>query len=101
MFATGKYAAAICDRCGLRYRYSELSEQFEHGRRIGLMVCARCNDKENEQDDIGRISFPDPQALRHPRPEPDLRAVRSFFGWSPVSGFEVVAEVGKVSGGIS
>lgn len=39
--ATGKYAFAICDRCGFKYKHRELRLE----RDTKLRVCRKCLDK--------------------------------------------------------
>jgi len=101
LFVSGKYAAGICDRCGLRYRYRDLSEQLTDGRRTGLVVCRACNDVDNEQDYVGQYLTVDAEALECARPPNDLRS-RTFCGFKPVVGLEIWSKVGRVtiSGGV-
>ena len=51
-YASGKHSLAICDRCGFRYKYTQLQEEWN-----GFRVCSECFEPT------------DPEALRHPRPD--------------------------------
>jgi NAD-dependent SIR2 family protein deacetylase len=45
-FATGKYALALCDRCGQQYKFSQLQEEWN-----GLMTCPECFETKHPQLD--------------------------------------------------
>ena len=76
-YASGKYALAVCDRCGQQYKYSQLREEVENGRRNGLRVCPPCNDEDHPQLRLGKEKVVDPQALRDPRPDADQVATNN------------------------
>tara|TARA_B100000282_G_scaffold287900_1_gene255921 strand:+ start:630 stop:1019 length:390 start_codon:yes stop_codon:yes gene_type:complete len=60
-YAVGIYSKAICDRCGFRYNYLDLREEWN-----GLKVCPECYETKHPQ--LEPISKPnDPQALFQPR----------------------------------
>ena len=60
-YAVGIYSKAICDRCGFRYDYLELRQEWN-----GLKVCPECYETKHPQ--LEPISKPnDPQALFEPR----------------------------------
>jgi hypothetical protein len=60
-YAVGIYSKAICDRCGFRYDYLDLREEWN-----GLKVCPECYETKHPQ--LEPISKPnDPQALFQPR----------------------------------
>lgn len=72
VFSTGKYALAICDRCGCDRKYSELKTQFCKQQKTSLRVCTKCLDKENPQSYLAeaiRTQLPDAEALKDPRPD--------------------------------
>lgn len=79
-FASGKYAVAICDRCGLRFKYNRLRPLTSDGRPTGLRVCSDCWEADHPQEDLGKRPINDPQALRHARPDPSLEASREMVG---------------------
>lgn len=43
-FAAGKYALAICDRCGQQYKFHELKKEWN-----GLMTCLECYEPKHPQ----------------------------------------------------
>lgn len=99
MFATGKHARAQCDRCGHEYDYSELREEFVRGVPQHNAVCPTCWDSDHPQNWYGIDPVTDWEGLRDPKPEPNLDAVRSLFGWAPVGapGNRITFRSGKVS----
>lgn len=65
-YASGKYAIAICDRCGFRYKNTQLRREW-----TGFRVCSECYEpKEPQLEPLPHVS--DAQALRNPRPQPDF-----------------------------
>lgn len=68
IYAKGTYARAMCDRCGLEFAYLDLKEEW-----TGLRVCQDCLDPKTKQDFPDTV-FPDPEALRNPRPDNDVEA---------------------------
>jgi hypothetical protein len=65
-YASGKYAIAICDRCGFRYKYAQLRREW-----TGFRVCSECYEpKEPQLEPLPHVS--DSEALRNPRPETGL-----------------------------
>lgn len=64
-YASGKYAYRMCDRCGQRYPYNEVREEWN-----GLMVCkAECWEPKHPQ--LEPKVYVDAQALYKPRPDND------------------------------
>ena len=61
-FATGKFALALCDRCGQQYKYLELRQEWN-----GLFTCPECFEPKHPQLDPPYHPA-DPIALRDPRP---------------------------------
>ena len=68
-YASGKQSKAICDRCGQKFKYTELKQEYENGRLNGLKVCFSCLDKDHPQLKIGEQAISDAQALKDPRPD--------------------------------
>ena len=69
-FASGKYAIAICDRCGFQYKYLTLKKEW-----TGFRVCPECYEPKHPQlEPIHNVS--DPESLRFHRPNlsPDVVA---------------------------
>ena len=61
LFATGKFALGICDRCGQQYKYLELRKEW-----TGLKVCPECYEVKAPQLEPF-VPPPDLQALFEPR----------------------------------
>ena len=72
VFASGKNSWSLCDRCGFRFRY--LQVRNEPG--TGWRVCSTCNDGQfnlnTHPQNRPPPVYPDPQALRYPRPDVNL-----------------------------
>ena len=65
-YASGKYAIAICDRCGFRYKNTQLRREW-----TGFRVCSECYEpKEPQLEPLPHVS--DAQALRNARPQSDF-----------------------------
>ena len=78
-FATGRYANAICDICGIRAKLLSLRETTVRGNGTGLLACETCWDKDHEQNFLDRYVVADGQALRRPRPDTGLQASRVMY----------------------
>ena len=62
-YAIGLYSKAICDRCGFRYDYLDLRQEW-----TGFKVCPECYEPKHPQ--LEPVHHPaDPQALHQPRPD--------------------------------
>ena len=61
-YATGKFAKALCDRCGQQYKYLQLRQEWN-----GLFTCPECFEPKHPQLDPPYHPA-DPIALRDPRP---------------------------------
>lgn len=64
--ATGKFALATCQRCGMRGKYSDM---VEDGQYKGLRVHADCYDMKNPAE--RPFNAEDGIALKHPVPDLD------------------------------
>ena len=62
VFASGKYALAICDRCGQQYKFLQLKKEWN-----GLEVCPECYEPKHPQLDPSYHAA-DAQALPFTRP---------------------------------
>jgi NAD-dependent SIR2 family protein deacetylase len=94
MWAQGTHARAVCDRCGQKFDYNDLTEQVENERSTGFRVCSSCLDEDHPQYGLGKIRIVDPQALKDARPENN--ADRAFCGFNPVVGEERTIRLGTV-----
>src|SRR3990167_7457667 len=64
-YSSGRYAVAMCPRCGVKVRYIELRREWS-----GQWTCRACFDPKHPQIDPVRVVY-DPQALHHPYPDND------------------------------
>lgn len=83
-YANSYHALGLCDRCGFRFRLSELNTEFYDQRPNGLKVCNDCLDVDQPQLQLGLVSVDDPQSLQDPRPDIDRQPSTTYFGWMPV-----------------
>ena len=98
-FASGKNAIAICDRCGFRFKLTELKKEIIKTKTYNALVCPTCWDPDQPQLQLGMYPVDDPQALRNPRrdttyvtagvnaagnPTGGSREIQ--WGWNPVGG---------------
>jgi len=86
-YAAGKNAWGISDRSGRRYRLREMKVEWT-GAKVGP------DEFETKQPQLfPPKAFPDPQALRDPRPETGLAEQRAIqTGWNPV-GFAGIPDI--------
>jgi hypothetical protein len=98
-FASGKYAIAECDRCGQRYKLSELKKEVIKTKLFNIKVCPTCWDPDQPQLSLGLYPVNDPQAVRDPRPDTSYQVSGNLadgyngggsrifqWGWNPVGG---------------
>ena len=78
-YASGKNAWGISDRSGRRYRLRDMKVEW-----TGAKVGPDEFDPKHPQLYPPK-AYPDPQALRNPRPETQLAEQRAVqWGWNPV-----------------
>ena len=98
-FASAKNSIAQCDRCGFRFKLTELRKEIIKTKTYNLLVCNSCWDPDQPQLQLGMYPVDDPQAVRNPRRDttyytagtgPDgfpTGGSREFqWGWNPVGG---------------
>jgi hypothetical protein len=98
-YASGKNSIAECDRCGQRYKLSELKKEVIKTRLFQIKVCPTCWDPDQPQLSLGLYPVNDPQAVREPRPDisyvtsgtnisgyPSMGSRDIQWGWNPVGG---------------
>ena len=68
-FASGKKAIAECDRCGQRYKLTQLKKLTIKTKLVNIKVCPECWDPDQPQLQLGMYPVNDPQAVREPRPD--------------------------------
>ena len=62
-YALGKYSQAICDRCGFKYPYLDLREEWNK-----FKVCTECFEPKARQLEPTQTGA-DAEALYQPRPD--------------------------------
>jgi hypothetical protein len=98
-FASGRHSISECDRCGFRFKLTELCPEVVKGRTISNLVCNACWSQDHPQLMLGTFPIDDPQAVHNPRPDRSYGASgllangspgggsRSIqWGWAPVGG---------------
>jgi hypothetical protein len=98
-FASGKNAIAMCDRCGQRFKLTQLKTEVIKTKLYQLLVCHECWDPDHPQLQLGMYPVDDPQALRNPRPDSTYQIAGTGpdgyttggsriiqWGWNPVGG---------------
>ena len=68
-YSSGKHSIAECDRCGQRYKLSELKNLTIKTKQVSIKVCPECWEPDQPQLQIGMYPVDDPQAVREPRPD--------------------------------
>ena len=78
-YASGNKAWGISDRSGRRYRLRDMKVEWT-GAKVGP------DEFDPKQPQLfPPKAYPDPQALRNPRPETNLKEQRALqWGWNPV-----------------
>ena len=72
-WASGKFAIALCDQCGQRFKLNALIKDWK-----GFKVCRECYEPKHPQLEPKR-NITEPQALYQPRPEARM-AVTVYVG---------------------
>lgn len=98
-FASAKNSIAQCDRCGFRFKLTELRKEIIKTKQVNILVCDGCFDPDQPQLQLGMYPVDDPQAVRNPRrdttyvtagvnvagfPTGGSRDIQ--WGWNPVGG---------------
>jgi hypothetical protein len=98
-FASGKYAIAECDRCGQRYKLSELKKEVIKTKLFQIKVCPTCWDPDQPQLSLGLYPVNDPQAVREPRPDVSYYAGGASGLFTSKTASNTVANAGYPSDG--
>jgi hypothetical protein len=96
-FSSGKFSIAECDRCGFRYKLTQLKQLVIKTKNVNIKVCPECWEPDQPQLQLGLYPVNDPQAVRDPRPDVSYytdigvnggdggsRVIQ--WGWNPVGG---------------
>jgi hypothetical protein len=68
-FSSGKNSIAECDRCGMRFKLTDLRREVVKTKNYELLVCGPCWDPDHPQLQLGMYPVDDPQGVRNPRPD--------------------------------
>ena len=98
-FSSGKNSIAECDRCGFRFKLTDLRREVVKTKNYELLVCGPCWDPDHPQLQLGMYPVDDPQGVRNPRPDrsyiasgllvdglPGEGSRNLQWGWAPVGG---------------
>jgi hypothetical protein len=98
-FSSGKNSIAECDRCGFRFKLTQLRREVVKTKNYELLVCGPCWDPDHPQLQLGMYPVDDPQGVRNPRPDrsyvasglladgnPGEGSRNLQWGWNPVGG---------------
>lgn len=118
-FSSGKFAIAECDRCGFRYKLTQLKNLVIKTKNVSIKVCPECWDPDHPQLQLGLYPVNDPQAVREPRGDHsyytgtginggDGGSRMTQYGWNPVglntsflpetpNGLKAVGNIGTVT----
>jgi hypothetical protein len=94
-FASARNSIAECDRCGIRYKLTQLKTLVIKTKNVSIKVCPECWEPDQPQLQLGLYPVNDPQAVREPRPDLSFYEVGNNgatgsrviqWGWNPVGG---------------
>ena len=96
-FSSGKFAIAMCDRCGFKYKLKQLKTLVIKTKNVNIKVCPECWEEDHPQLQLGMYPVNDPQAVREPRPDRRYYSPTGAgggdggsrvieWGWNPVGG---------------
>lgn len=94
-FASAKFSIAECDRCGFRFKLTQLKSLVIKTKNVNILVCPECWEPDQPQLQLGMYPVEDAIAVRNPRPDTSYyeegndgaggsRMIQ--WGWNPVGG---------------
>jgi hypothetical protein len=89
-YSSGKNSIADCDRCGFRFKLSQLKHIYIRLDDTNIKVCKECWEPDQPQNMQGMYPVDDPQAVRDPRPDLSFVPAGQYssrdiqWGWDPV-----------------
>ena len=94
-WSSARHSIAECDRCGFRYKLTDLKQLVIKTKNVNIKVCPECWEPDQPQLQLGLYPVNDPQAVRDPRPDTSYyeqgnngaggsRVIE--WGWNPVGG---------------
>jgi hypothetical protein len=98
-FASGKYSIAECDRCGQRYKLTQLKKLTIKTKQVSIKVCPECWEPDQPQLQLGMYPVNDPQAVREPRPDTSYYASGQSGVQTANGNNNTVSESGYPEGG--
>jgi hypothetical protein len=105
-FSSGKHSISECDRCGFRYKLTELKNLVIKTKNVNLLVCSSCWEPDHPQLQLGMYPVSDPQAVRNPRPDTSYYQSGTggdggsrviAWGWNPVYSLSASVSLGTVT----
>ena len=97
MYAQGKKALGLCDRCGFTYKLNTLKYEIVDSKRNGLRVCNECFDQDQPQLKLGNINTSDNQGLFDPRIDTGKQSSTSYFGSKILNSLGLTATLGTIT----
>jgi hypothetical protein len=94
-FASARNSLGECDRCGFRYKLTQLKTLVIKTKNVSIKVCPECWEPDQPQLQLGLYPVNDPQAVREPRPDLSYYEIGNNgaggsrviqWGWNPVGG---------------
>ncbi len=68
-YASAKNSISQCDRCGFRFKLTQLKRLVIKTKNVNILVCPECWEPDQPQLSLGLYPVNDPQAVRNPRPD--------------------------------
>lgn len=72
-FASAKFSIAECDRCGFRFKLTQLKTLVIKTKNVNIKVCSECWEQDHPQLQLGMYPVEDAIGVRNPRPDVSYR----------------------------
>ena len=101
-YASAKNSISQCDRCGFRFKLTQLKRLVIKTKNVNILVCPECWEPDQPQLSLGLYPVNDPQAVRNPRPDSPsyyqagLNGLQTIFGVNLLSFGLLVFFLGKL-----
>ncbi len=89
-YASAKNSISQCDRCGFRYKLTQLKRLVIKTKNVNILVCPECWEPDQPQLSLGLYPVSDPQAVRDPRPDSP-----SYFQ-AGLNGLQILEQTGPL-----
>jgi hypothetical protein len=94
-WSSARHSIAECDRCGFRYKLTQLKNLVIKTKNVNIKVCPTCWEPDQPQLQLGLYPVNDPQAVRDPRKDVSYYTPTGVnggdggsrvyqWGWNPV-----------------